>query len=230
MKRLAWILLVVAASSMIYQFAIIAALTFILGDGQVLFCLFTGTFLTSMGLGAYFSSRWSFSEGRFFRGQIFLAIAGILILPLIFWIYSCLMARHETASLASSAMISAVMWPLGLASEMLFGILIGMQLPLLQIIAKEKFHQHMSLSKILALDYIGSFLGAAAFPLVLFPMLGLFKTNFIAALLNTLVAGVSLTKYKDKKIALVLILFAVVLICIGASAKLEIFFDGIIYD
>lgn len=234
MNRWVLVLLSVAASSMIYQFSVISALVFILGDGQLLFSMFTGTFLCSMGFGAYWVSDQGNIEKYFIRSQLTLAVAGFAVLPLIFWLYSLLMKHHLQDGVQSSALMTGVMWPLGLVAEVFFGVLVGMQLPLLQRIIKERLGQDMSLSVILALDYVGSFIGAVAFPLLLFPVLGLFRTAFLAALLNTVTVSVSVwdsgnSQKKTGYFIFLSVLAGVILFSFSETTKLESLFDLIIY-
>ncbi|MBL7542424.1 MAG: hypothetical protein JNL11_01340 [Bdellovibrionaceae bacterium] len=232
MNRWVLVLLSVAASSMVYQFLVITALTYILGDGLVLFCVFTGVFMSAMGLGAYLAGECRKTHEFFVRSQLVLAVSGFAILPVIFSLYSVIMARHFQSGGESAWLMSVVMWPIGLAAEILFGTLLGMQLPLLQQITKDGVRKDMTLSKFLALDYVGSFLGAAAFPLILFPMLGMFRTAFAAALLNTIMAGVSVfgnERGKVKYFVFLAALSAGIVFSFFHSSELETFFDAIVY-
>ena len=75
-RRLLLVMAGVAASAMVYQFSVISALTFILGDSLILFSIFSGTFLFSMGLGAIAGTRGAKPEIYFVRSQIGLALVG----------------------------------------------------------------------------------------------------------------------------------------------------------
>ncbi len=223
-RRLLLVLAGVAASAMVYQFSVISALTFMIGDSLILFSIFSGTFLFSMGLGAIAATRGETPESYFVVSQIGLAIAGFLALPIIFMVYA---TQSETQNIA------AFLWILGISAELIFGILIGMQLPLLQRIFARRTGTDLNLSKILAFDYMGSFIGAAAFPLLLFPFLGIFKAVFLAAALNILLSAAAAYTFGFKNLKYLVSSLCLAIVIIFSFFKAPLFektIDEIIYE
>jgi spermidine synthase len=68
------------------------------------------------------------------------------------------------------------------------GILVGIEIPILLRILKDRFEFKDLVSKVFTFDYIGALFASILFPLVLVPYLGLIKTSFLFGILNTLVA------------------------------------------
>jgi spermidine synthase len=72
------------------------------------------------------------------------------------------------------------------------GSLVGLEIPLVIRVLKEREAFASAVSSVLALDYIGALLASLLFPLVLVPSLGLVRTGFLFGLLNVAVAGLAL--------------------------------------
>jgi spermidine synthase len=68
------------------------------------------------------------------------------------------------------------------------GILVGLEIPLLMRILKDRLEFKDLVSKVFSFDYIGALLASLLFPLILVPYLGLIKASFLFGLLNVLVA------------------------------------------
>jgi spermidine synthase len=238
MRKWLFILMVmlIAATSMIYQFSVTTALIFILGDSLVLFSIFTGLFLFSMGLGAFLAGKKNSCLELLTNLQLTMASAGLLVLPLIFLSFGFLtqVRRNQllvsAASTAASPLAEVILWSIGIGAEIGFGMLTGMHLPLLQDLFEDT---GQTVAAILSYDYIGSFLGALLFPIVLFPYLGLFRTVFLAAFINLLLAGFSRNYAKTSKTPKTYFLFLLsfMFICLASinSAKFELYIDRLIY-
>ena len=147
--KLLLVLAGVGASSMVYQFSVISALTFILVDSLTLFSIFSGTFLFSMGLGAALAETHKNFEKQFIRSQISLAVVGFLVLPVIFIVHAFMTTEIRHLYASGDRILMNALWGMGLFSELIFGSLIGLQLPLLQKIIFKKSQYKMPLSKIL---------------------------------------------------------------------------------
>ena len=68
------------------------------------------------------------------------------------------------------------------------GILVGIEIPILMRILKDRFEFKDLVSKIFTFDYVGALFASILFPMVLVPYLGLVKSSFLFGILNTLVA------------------------------------------
>jgi spermidine synthase len=67
-----------------------------------------------------------------------------------------------------------------------------MEVPLLIRILRSQEALRLTVSNVLALDYIGALFASCAFPIVLVPYLGLLRTSFLFGLINVGVAAVAL--------------------------------------
>jgi spermidine synthase len=68
------------------------------------------------------------------------------------------------------------------------GILVGVEIPLLLRLLKDRFAFSELVARVFAVDYIGALLASILFPLVLVPQLGLIRTAFLFGLFNVLIA------------------------------------------
>jgi spermidine synthase len=68
------------------------------------------------------------------------------------------------------------------------GTLVGLELPLLLRIVRERLKFEEAVARVLTFDYAGALVASLLFPLVLLPQLGLVRTSLAAGLLNALVA------------------------------------------
>ena len=79
------------------------------------------------------------------------------------------------------------------------GILVGLEIPLLMRILKDKVEFKELVSRVFTFDYIGALLASLVFPLLLVPHLGLIRTSFFFGILNIAV-GWYLAYYFAKEI------------------------------
>ncbi len=70
----------------------------------------------------------------------------------------------------------------------IIGILVGLEVPLLMRILKDRLEFKDLVSQVFTFDYVGALLASLCFPLVLVPHLGLLRSSFLFGLLNVLVA------------------------------------------
>jgi len=84
------------------------------------------------------------------------------------------------------------------ALSMLVGLLIGLEIPLVVRINKEYEDLKTNISSILEKDYYGSLLGGVFFAFIGLPILGLSYTPFVLGIINFLVAGIVLFRFKKK--------------------------------
>ncbi len=72
------------------------------------------------------------------------------------------------------------------------GTLVGMEIPILIRILRSQEALRLTVSNVLALDYLGALIASLAFPLLLVPYLGLLRTSFLFGLTNVAVSAVGL--------------------------------------
>ena len=91
----------------------------------------------------------------------------------------------------------------------LTGTLVGMEIPLLLRILKDKLEFKDLVSKVFTFDYIGALLASVIFPMLLVPHLGLIRTSFFFGISNVMVAYLFCSMfYKDMEWAIQLKFFA----------------------
>jgi spermidine synthase len=71
---------------------------------------------------------------------------------------------------------------------MVIGALVGLEIPLLMRILKDRLEFGDLVSKVLTFDYVGALAASLLFPLVLVPHLGMIRTGFLFGLANVAVA------------------------------------------
>jgi len=229
--------MIMAATSMVFHFAVTTSLVFILGDSITFFSIFTGLFLFSMGVGAYLSNRLPLTIQLLIKLQLAMGLAGLILLPIIFLIYGYFSQFSE------SFLQTSILWIIGIISEVMLGVVAGMHLPVLKILYNSSCNEeNKTVAQILSYDYVGSFFGAAMYPLIFFPYFGLLKSVFLFAIINCILAGISLfilmttsVEAKKSKARYGVLLFILLLLFLQSTAYfqsdyLEYFITGLVYD
>ena len=78
------------------------------------------------------------------------------------------------------------------------GVLVGLEIPLLLRILKDKLEFKDLVSQVLTFDYLGALAVSLLFPLILAPRLGLVRTCFLFGILNVLVAVWATSLFRDQ--------------------------------
>lgn len=172
---------VIATCGLIYELVAGTLASYLLGDSVTQFSTIIGAYLFSMGIGAYLS--------RFFKKELLSWFIQLEILVgLIGGISSALLfLLFEHA--ASFRLILYLL--VGLT-----GTLVGLEIPLLMSILKNRYEFRDLVSRVFTFDYIGALLASIVFPLLLVPYLGLIRTSCFFGILNVLVAMVVCVKFK----------------------------------
>ena len=167
---------------MIYELIIGSLSSYLLGDTIYQFSLVIGFFLSAMGLGSFLS--------RVVKRNLLLVFLKIEIAIGIFGGFSAagLFAAFSTFQKSYSVIM--------VATSVILGTLIGLEIPLLTRIAKNYGNLRDTLSNVLAFDYVGALIGSLLFPLVLLPYLGLSRTSFLVGAFNLLVVGINLGVFR----------------------------------
>jgi spermidine synthase len=164
---------VVATCGLIYELVAGTLASYLLGDSITQFSTIIGSYLFAMGIGSYLSK---FLKGNllswFIRIEILVGLVGGSSAAVLFVLFE-----------------QVVFFRLILYSQVIVtGILVGLELPLLMRILKDRIEFTELVSRIFTFDYIGALFASLLFPLVLIPYLGLLRTSFFFGLLNILVA------------------------------------------
>jgi spermidine synthase len=161
--------LVIATCGLVYELLAGTIASYLLGDSVTQFSLVIGLYLAALGLGAWLS-RYLISNlaGRFVELQLLVALAGGASAPVLFLSF----AHLRFFNLALYTVVMGI------------GTLVGLEIPLLLRILKDKLEFKDLVSKILAFDYAGSVIASLLFPLLLVPRLGLVRTSLLFGLCN----------------------------------------------
>lgn len=164
---------VIATCGLIYELIAGTLASYLLGDSVTQFSTVIGCYLFAMGIGSWLS--------RYIARQLLMVFVQVEILigavggssaAVLF-----LMFEHvESFRVLLYFMVG------------LIGMLVGVEIPLLLRILKDKLEFKDLVSKIFTFDYIGALFASILFPLWLVPQLGLVKSSFLFGILNVSVA------------------------------------------
>lgn len=164
-----------ALAGILYELALGTLSSLLLGDSVLEWSLTIGIFLAAMGLGSFLSGRVVLGLLRALVGtQLLLAFVGGAAPLLLFLVFA-----FEPEALRGALVL--VLLALGAG--------IGLEIPLLTRLLEARGHTlRLALASVLAVDYLGALAASLAFPLVLYPVLGLVRTALLTGVLNVAAA------------------------------------------
>lgn len=186
-ERYQWLLLisvfVVATCGLVYELIAGTLASYLLGDSVTQFSTIIGTYLFAMGIGSYLS--------RFFTNNLLSWFIRIELLVGLIGGFSAgvLFILFEHVVYFRLLLYSLVV---------LTGMMVGLELPLLMRILKDRIEFSDLVSRIFTFDYIGALFASLLFPLVFIPYLGLLRTSFFFGLLNVIIAYIVAVKFKEE--------------------------------
>lgn len=168
---------VIAICGLVYELIAASVSSYLLGGSITQFSIVIGIFLTAMGIGSYLT--------RFVNRKLADAFMAIQI---------CigLCGGFSAAALFLAFSLLPTYLPVLVTVLAVTGSLVGMEIPILIRILKSRTALRLTVSNVLALDYIGALFASVAFPLLLVPYLGLLRTSLVCGLVNISVAWVGL--------------------------------------
>ncbi len=163
----------IAACGLIYELIAGTLSSYLLGDSVLQFSTVIGFYLFAMG-GGSFLSRFATRNliQQFVTVELMVAVAGGFSSSLLF------LAFGYTQS------FRFVLYLL----VMVIGVLVGLEVPLLMRILRERFEFRDVVASVLTFDYIGALGASLLFPLWLLPRLGLVRAALAFGIINALVA------------------------------------------
>ncbi|APV48627.1 spermidine synthase [Betaproteobacteria bacterium GR16-43] len=175
---------VVAACGLVYELIAAAASTYLLGDSVTQFSLVIGIYLASMGVGSY-ASKYVVNGliARFIDIELMIAMVGGFSAAVMFLSFAY-------AGPGFRVLLYGIV--------VLVGILVGLEIPLVMRILKERLGFRDLVAQVLTFDYLGALGVSIAFPLLLAPRLGLIRTAFLFGLMNAAVAIWAAWVFRDK--------------------------------
>jgi spermidine synthase len=163
----------IAACGLIYELIAGTLASYLLGDSVFQFSTIIGCYLFAMGIGSYLS--------RFLhRGLVSRFVSIELMVGLIGGFSSSLLFLAFAYTEAFRLILYIVV--------ILVGTLVGLEIPLLMRILKERFQFRELVSQVLTFDYLGALGASLLFPILLVPKLGLVRSALMFGILNTGVA------------------------------------------
>ena len=163
---------VIATCGLVYELIAGTLASYVLGDSVTQFSTCIGVYLTALGVGAWLSGFLDKSLSRYFIEIEFgVALVGGFSAPLLLLSF----ARLSYFSLVLYSTVFSI------------GILVGLELPLLMRILRERMEFKDLVARVLTFDYIGALAGSLLFPMFLVPQLGLVRTSLAFGILNGLV-------------------------------------------
>ncbi|MGE3466712.1 MAG: polyamine aminopropyltransferase [Pyrinomonadaceae bacterium] len=166
--------IIIATCGLIYELLAATVSSYVLGDSVTQFSLIIGVYLFAMGVGSYLSRFIDKNVAeKFIDVELAVAIIGGASAPLLFLTF------------AYVTYFGIILYTM----VFIIGTLVGLEIPLLMRILKDKLDFKELVSRVLALDYVGALVASLLFPIFLVPRLGLNRTSLLFGMLN---AGVGI--------------------------------------
>lgn len=164
---------VIATCGLIYELVAGTLASYLLGDSVKQFSFIIGVYLFSMGIGSYFAKFIKKNQlNTFIEIEIIVGIVGGLSSVILFLLFE------------KVAYFQFILYFL----VFITGCLVGLEIPLLMNILKDKVKFSDLVSNVFTFDYIGALLASVLFPLVFIPYLGIIKTSLFFGMINLAVA------------------------------------------
>lgn len=176
---------VIATCGLIYELLASTLASYLLGDSVTQFSTVIGTYLFAMGIGSWLSRYVRDGEllRIFVRVELLIGLVGGYSAALLFMIFSHV--EHFRVALYSLVLV--------------IGTLVGLEIPILLRILKERLEFRDLVSKLFTFDYLGALLASLIFPLVLVPYLGLVRSGLFFGIANAAIALVLVMKLREPR-------------------------------
>src|SRR5271154_210723 len=166
--------LLIAACGLIYELIAGTIASYLIGDSVFQFSTVIGTYLFAMGIGSALSRY--LNKGlvqRFIWIELLLGIVGGFSSALLMLTF----AFTQGFELILYALV------------IVMGVLVGLEIPLLMRIVRDRYQFRDVIAHVLTFDYLGALGASLLFPILLVPRLGLVRSAMLFGLIN---AGVAL--------------------------------------
>lgn len=174
---------IISTCGLVYELTAGALASYLLGDSITQFSIIIGVYLSAMGIGSYLSR-------YIVRNVITVFIEVELLIGLV--------GGSTAAILFTLFEVAALFRPILYFLITLTGILVGLEIPLIMRILKDRLEFKDLVSKIFTFDYTGALFASLLFPLVLVPYLGIIRSSFMFGMINVLVALWTLYLFRDE--------------------------------
>ena len=163
----------IAACGLIYELIAGALASYLLGDSILQFSTVIGSYLFAMGIGSWLS--------RYIHRGL---VARFITIELMVGLVGGFSSSILFLSFAYTEGFRFLLYGL----VMVIGTLVGLEIPLLMRILKERFQFTDLVANVLTFDYLGALGASLLFPLVLVPKLGMVRSALLFGLVNAGVA------------------------------------------
>src|ERR1700746_2333063 len=166
--------LLVAACGLIYELVAGPLASYLVGDSVFQFSTIIGTYLFEMGIGSALS--------RYIHGRLANRFVWIeLLLGVVGGFSSTLLMLAFAFTQGFELILYALV--------VVMGVLVGLEIPLLMRIVRDRYQFRDVIAHVLTFDYLGALGASLLFPILLVPRLGLVRSAMLFGLIN---AGVAL--------------------------------------
>lgn len=195
---MALVTILVAFCSIVYELLLAQCLAIVWGNTVVRYSLTIGLYLFSLGMGALvFAYRGKeHSLSLFLQIEAALTGLGILLPFIVLGADQALRLGFLKLGVAhSSWLLWLPSWILMHSVILIIGLLSGAELPILMDLARNDGGEKAA-HRILGIDYLGTFLGAIAFPLFIYDRLGIVAGAALTGGLNAVAAFLVLRRFR----------------------------------
>jgi spermidine synthase len=165
--------LLIAACGLIYELVAGTLASYLLGDSILQFSTVIGTYLFAMGIGSALSRYLN-------RGLVYRFIWIELLLGIIGGFSSTVLMLAFAFTQGFSIILYALV--------IVMGVLVGLEIPLLMRIVRDRYNFRDVIAHVLTFDYLGALAASLIFPIILVPRLGLVRSAMLFGLINVAVA------------------------------------------
>ena len=173
----------IAACGLIYELIAGTLASYLLGDSVLQFSTVIGSYLFAMGVGSWLSR--FLARGlveRFVTIELMVGLVGGFSSSILFLAFAYTQSFHLLLYLL----------------VLVIGVLVGLEIPLLMRILKERFEFRDLVAHVLTFDYLGALGASLLFPILLVPKLGLVRSAILFGLINAGVALWSTFLFRDQ--------------------------------
>lgn len=167
----------VSICGLCYELIAGALSSYLVGSSVTQFSIVIGLFMFAMGIGS-FLARYVRRDPLSYFVAIEIAVG--------------LVGGSAALGLFYAFTFLSSYFPFLIVSTLAVGTGVGLEIPLVVRVLRDRNALDEAVSSVLALDYVGALLASILFPLLLAPHLGLVRSAFLCGLLNVGVAGLAL--------------------------------------
>lgn len=207
----------IATCGLVYELIAGTLASYLLGDSVTQFSLVIGVYLFSMGVGSLLTQKIQRDLlGTFVRVELLIALLGGFSAAGLFWLFPIV----DSFRIVLFGLVA------------LIGIFVGIEIPLLMRVLKDRIEFSSLVAQVFGFDYVGALVASVLFPLLLVPHLGLVRGALAFGLINALVAAWSVWLFRENLPRLrqrTVETIIVILVLLGAligSGRLELALEG----